>query len=153
MEGRFNPGMKSSKTAEWYTPDKVFAEIDLLYGPFTLDPCATPESARAGKFYTKDDDGLAHSWDGKTVFMNPPYGRGIDKWIEKAATSKAYTVCLIPARTETRWWQKWIGGRYPWKATDVWFWNGRIQFFPSKTNAPFPSAVVVFDNRNGVDSK
>ena len=145
MTNRFNEGMRSSKTVEWYTPDDVFEEINQLAGPFTLDPCATPESARAKKFYTIEDDGLSKSWAGERVFMNPPYGRGIKDWIHKAAAEDAYVVCLIPARTDTRWWQDYIGNGVVWKATLVWFWRGRIHFNNSVNPAPFPSAVVVFN--------
>ena len=40
--------------------------------------------------------------------MNPPYGTGIGAWVRKAYESAllgATVVCLVPARTDTRWWQ------------------------------------------------
>jgi site-specific DNA-methyltransferase (adenine-specific) len=38
------------------------------------------------------------------VFCNPPYGREIGRWVEKAYESSlagALVVCLLPARTDT----------------------------------------------------
>lgn len=145
MESNFNDGMRSSATAEWSTPADVFEEISGIFGPFTLDPCATVENHKAPRFYTIESDGLAQDWSGERVFMNPPYGRQIGKWIEKAATSQAHVVCLIPARTDTAWWHDYIGDGLVWKASTVLFWRGRITFEGAKYNAPFPSAVVVFE--------
>ncbi len=141
---KFNDGMRSSATPEWSTPDDVFAEINRIYGPFTLDPCATAENAKAEKFYTVEDNGLRQDWSGERVFMNPPYGRSIQCWIEKAATSNAYVVCLIPARTDTKWWHQYIGDGHKWLADEVHFWRGRIKFSGAEHNAPFPSVLVVF---------
>jgi site-specific DNA-methyltransferase (adenine-specific) len=47
---------------------------------------------------------------------------------------------LLPARTDTVWFHKWI---YPF--ADVQFVRGRIKFGNSNNAAPFPSMVVVFD--------
>src|SRR5215207_7216592 len=93
----------SSKSNEWGTPRDLF---DALNGEFnfTLDPCATPENAKCEKFFTKETDGLSQCWCGQSVFMNPPYGREIGKWVRKAFESSlkgATVVCLIPARTDT----------------------------------------------------
>jgi phage N-6-adenine-methyltransferase len=66
----------SSATGEWETPQVLFDQLDWIYGGFTLDPCATAESAKCPRFYTRSDDGLSQPWTGK-VFMNPPYGRQI----------------------------------------------------------------------------
>ena len=68
---------------ENYTPDKDFAPLYAEF-QFTLDPCATAESAKCPKFYTKAQDGLAQSWRGERVWMNPPYSR-IAPWLGKAA--------------------------------------------------------------------
>lgn len=78
------------------------------------------------------------------VFMNPPYGRDISRWVQKAyeESKKPDTtvVCLIPARTDTSYWHDYIFG----KAADIRFIRGRLKFGNSKNAAPFPSAVIVF---------
>lgn len=74
--------------------------------------------------------------------MNPPYGREIGQWVQKAyesAQAGATVVCLLPARTDTQWWH-----RYVLKASEVRFIAGRLKFGGSTSSAPFPSAVVVF---------
>ena len=130
----------SSKTDNWATPRDFFDRLDGVFN-FTLDPCADAENAKCPKFFTREDDGLAQSWDGERVFMNPPYGREIGAWVKKASEAKALVVCLVPARTDTAWWQDHVigGGGH------VTFLRGRLKFgMVAKDPAPFPSAVVVF---------
>lgn len=131
----------SSKTDNWATPDKVFAQINADFGPFTLDPCSDKDNAKTPKFFTKEDDGLAQDWGKHRVFMNPPYGKTIGAWIKKAyetAQNGGYVVCLVPARTDTKYWHEYC------MKGEIWFIKGRISFGNSKTPAPFPSAIVVF---------
>jgi len=137
--------MFSSKSNEWATPQDFYNKLNAEFG-FTLDPCATPTTAKCASYYTVDDDGLSKDWSGHTVFMNPPYGRKQKDWIEKAFQEgeKAGTtvVALVPARTDTKAWHN-----YCMKATEIRFIKGRLKFGQgtSKTSsAPFPSAVVVF---------
>ena len=142
--------MFSSNNVEWNTPQSFYDKLDKKYN-FTLDPCATKSSAKCGQYFTEENNGLLQSWSGHTVFMNPPYGRRISEWIAKAyiESRKPNTkvVCLLPARTDTRYWHK-----YCMKADFIYFIKGRLQFqnkLSSETNsAPFPSAVVVFGGEN-----
>ena len=136
--------MFSSKTNEWGTPLKLFNELDREFR-FTLDPCSTHENKKCEKHYTIDEDGLSRSWEGEVVFCNPPYGREIPKWVEKAAKEKATTVMLIPARTDTKYFHDYIYGK-----AEIRFLRGRVRFekqpgVPGDA-APFPSMVVVFRN-------
>lgn len=78
-----NEAMFSSNTAEWATPQAFFDELNKEFD-FTLDPCATPQNAKCARYFTKEVDGLAQSWRGERVYCNPPYGRDIGKWVEKA---------------------------------------------------------------------
>ena len=130
----------SSKTPEWYTPQETFDSLDKEFG-FTLDPCCTHENAKCALHFTKDDDGLNQDWGTEIVFMNPPYGRTIKAWMCKAYESSlngATVVCLVPARTDTAWWHDYaMKGEYR-------LLRGRLKFGGALTNAPFPSAVVVF---------
>jgi phage N-6-adenine-methyltransferase len=73
----------SSATGEWETPQVLYDELARIFGGFTLDPCATQENAKCAHFFTREDDGLSRDWKGK-VFMNPPYGREIGRWVKKA---------------------------------------------------------------------
>lgn len=134
--------MFSSKSNEWETPQDLYEELNTEFG-FTLDPCSTPENAKCEKFYTLQDDGLQQDWEGETVFCNPPYGRELPKWIKKcfeeAQKPGTKVVMLIPARTDTRAFHKYILGK-----SEMRFIRGRLKFNGHKYNAPFPSMVVVF---------
>lgn len=130
----------SCATVEWETPQWLFDELAWTYGGFTLDPCATTANAKCAHFFTRAEDGLAQPWSGK-VFCNPPYGREIGQWVEKAhmsAVDGALVVCLLPARTDTRWWQDYV------RRGHVWFLRGRLKFGQARNAAPFPSAIVTF---------
>ena len=130
----------SSSTCEWETPPALFAELDGIFGGFTLDPCATPQNAKCARYFTREDDGLSQPWSGK-VFMNPPYGREIGKWVKKAwaeSLGGALVVCLLPARVDTRWWHEYA------RKGHVYFVRGRLKFGASLNSAPFPSAIVTF---------
>jgi phage N-6-adenine-methyltransferase len=140
--GEFNVGMTTSASAEWGTPQWLFDQLDAEFA-FDLDPCCTVENAKCARHFTASDDGLSQEWTG-TVYMNPPYGRGIDQWMRKAweTWQAGHTVvCLVPARTDTAWWHDYAA------KGDVRFLRGRLTFdgiAEKGHNAPFPSAVVVF---------
>ena len=129
-----------SERQDWATPQALFDALNAEF-QFTLDPCALPHNAKCAKFYTPENDGLAQDWSGERVFMNPPYGQAIKHWMRKAYESSkggALVVCLVPARTDTRWWHDYaIHGEQR-------FIKGRVKFGGGKQSAPFPSAIVVF---------
>jgi phage N-6-adenine-methyltransferase len=133
----------SSNDMTWETPQHFFSKLDAEFG-FNLDPCASPSTAKCNKYYTEEDDGLAQDWGGHTVFCNPPYGRSIKKWIQKAyyesLKPNTKVVLLIPSRTDTIYWHD-----YVMRAKEIRFVRGRLKFGTSKNSAPFPSAVVIFD--------
>ena len=133
--------MFSSASNEWSTPAEMFHQLELRFGPFTLDPAATAANAKCPKFFTAEDDGLLQSWQGHSVFCNPPYGRQIGKWVEKAFKESrqpaTQVVLLIPARTDTAYWHE-----YVMRSDCIAFIKGRLRFGNSKNCAPFPSAVI-----------
>ena len=136
--------MFSSKTDLWETPQDFFNSLNEEFH-FNLDVCALPENAKCAAYYTPDMDGLSNPWYGN-CWCNPPYGRNIGSWVEKAAKSAeegALVVMLLPARTDTRWFHKYIYG----KAAEVRFIRGRLKFSGNANSAPFPSMIVVFGMR------
>lgn len=125
---------------EWTTPPQLIRDLEHEFGAFTLDPCCRPETAVAPRHFSIEDDGLAHSWEGERVFVNPPYS-ACGVWMEKAfAESRraSIVVCLVPSRTDTAWWHA-----YAMKG-EVRFIRGRLRFNGAKKDAPFPSTIVVF---------
>jgi site-specific DNA-methyltransferase (adenine-specific) len=139
--------MFSSKTDDWATPTEFFEKLNWRFGPFDLDACASIHNIQCANFFTEAEDGLSKDWEGFTTFVNPPYGRGIDKWIKKAfdesRKDETRVVMLIPARTDTKYWHQ-----YVMRADEIYFLKGRLKFGECDNSAPFPSAVVVFDGTN-----
>lgn len=130
----------SSESDDWSTPQDFYDKLDSIFS-FTLDPCASDTNHKTDKYFTEFDDGLAQSWDGERTFMNPPYGRAIGKWVKKASEQKGgLAVCLVPARTDTKWWHDNIVS----KGATIIYLKGRLKFGGSENSAPFPSAVVIF---------
>ena len=129
-----------SESDQWATPQDLFNKLDSIFN-FETDVCADASNAKCDKFYSVADDGLKQDWKG-VCWCNPPYGREIPKWIEKAYTSSvennATVVCLVPARVDTRWWHDYcVKG-------EMFFIKGRLKFGEATSSAPFPSAIVVF---------
>lgn len=119
-----NKTLFSSKSIEWYTPPDLLQQIEQFMGGIDLDP------ARPGL-----ENGLAMIWRGR-VFLNPPYGRHIKQWIDRAMSDPVdEIILLIPVRTESRWFQA------LWAHT-ICFIRGRLHFCNSKHSAPFASALV-----------
>ena len=133
----------SSKSNEWNTPDDLYNILDKEFN-FTLDPCTNGENNKCDKFYTEKENGLIQDWSKDIVFMNPPYGRQISQWIEKAYNESlkgAKVACLIPSRTDTKYWHDFIFN----EASEIRFIKGRLKFVDSKNSAPFPSAIIIYD--------
>ena len=129
----------SQANEEWSTPADLFAELNAVFH-FGLDACATAINAKCKTYFTKEQDALGRPWRG-TVWMNPPYGRKIEAFMRKAYEESgrgATVVCLVPARTDTRWWHRYA------KLGQVIHLRGRLKFGGAKNSAPFPSAIIIF---------
>lgn len=145
MSTRMNKGMFTSNSDEWETPQELFDELNEEFY-FMLDPCATKENAKCESYFTKEDDGLKQEWF-THVFMNPPYGREVGKWVKKAyeeSQEGCLVVCLLPARTDTKWFHD-----YCLKGEIRWI-KGRLKFSGMKNSAPFPSMIVIFRRNSNV---
>ena len=126
---------------EWETPQAFFDALDAKYH-FETDVCATDENAKCAHYFTKEQDGLLQQWHG-VCWMNPPYGREITAWIQKAYHSSrhgATVVCLLPSRTDTAWFHDYVKDK-----ADITFIRGRLKFGTATNGAPFPSIVVVYN--------
>ena len=127
----------SSKSVEWRTPDWV---VDLVHAEFSLqlDACATSENTQIEHYISPEQDALEVEWvecmpsdrPGQSVWMNPPWGRGIGRFVQRAYDQsqkhRLVVVCLLPASTDTRWWAD-----YVMRATQVRLIRGRLHFIRS----------------------
>lgn len=154
--------MFSSASDEWATPQAFYDELDLEFR-FQWDASATAQTAKCGGYaYFGPDhstemyrDALTQPWREyryeqiERVFCNPPYSR-VAAFIAKAASEAkhgATVVCLVPSRTDTKWWHQYVWDdvrNQPRPGVEVRFIKGRLRFGGSKNSAPFPSAVIVF---------
>lgn len=143
-----NRALLSSENMNWCTPQQFFDELNDEFH-FVLDAAATDKSAKCPVYFTPENDALSQSWDvGGAVFCNPPYGRQIGKWVEKAymeSLKGVKIVLLIPSRTDTSYFHDFING----VASEIRFIRGRLHFTDEDGNAsapaPFPSMVVVYN--------
>lgn len=133
---------QSSDSQEWYTPRTIIDLVTGFFDEIDLDPCSNSHDAPnvpARTHYTQADDGLIQPWFGR-VYLNPPYGRVIDAWVNKLCCSYEALeveagIALLPARTDTDWFQRLTP--YP-----VCFIDGRLTFVGATAGAPFPSVLV-----------
>lgn len=122
-------------TVDWLTPPEIISRL----GAFDLDPCAHPGQfyATATKMIAPPLDGLSTNWTGR-VWLNPPYGQQIDRWMKK----------MVEHGNGERWFWP-----YVWEAaTAILFLRGRIYFYrPDGTrrgNAGHGSVLVAYGLRN-----
>ncbi len=174
--------MTSSEKMTWGTPQKLFDKLNKMYGPFDLDAAASKENAKCNQYYSESDDSLKMSWitfspptygyagmpelppppQVSRVWLNPPYGRGIGKWLKKAAEEAqkgATVVCLVPSRTGSAWFQNAVS-----EASELLFLKGRVVFETSPgvpvldkkgkpMAAPFDNVVIVFKPNKQEEAK
>lgn len=139
-------GLFSSNKQDWETPQDLFNEIDEEY-PISFDLAANNNNKHVN-FFSPEEDSLKQDWNdlrkyGENGFLNPPYSNFIVPFIKKAAeTTNIRIIALLPARTDTRWFHDFI---YKRENTEIRFLKGRLKFSNSKTAAPFPSMIVIFN--------
>jgi len=130
----------SSEKHDWATPKWLFDALKKEF-PFDTDVASDDSNCLCEQHYTKKENGLLQDWGKGFCWCNPPYGRQIGSWVRKAyesAQAGATVVCLLPSRTDTKWWHTWV------MKADVRYFLGRLKFSNSKSAAPFPSALVIF---------
>jgi len=136
----------STATVECNTPKKIINRVLEVLKTIDLDPCSNSHkkpNVPAKKHYTKSDNGLTKEWGGK-VFMNPPYGTALPKWVKHVheqyqKTNIKEAIVLIPSRTDTAWFR--MLREYP--RCFIW---GRLKFSGAENTAPFPSMAVYLGN-------
>ena len=138
-----------SSNKEWETPLSVFKPLEKEFN-IVLDVCASQENTKCKAFFNRKSNSLSRSWlvgsdfpkGTLAVWMNPPYGRGMERWVRKAheeTKNGVTTIALLPARTDTSWFHNYIYNKH-----EVRFYKGRIKFVDAQSTAPFPSMVVIF---------
>ena len=157
----------SSKSTNWATPVDLFNRLNTEFC-FDLDASASQHNNKCPYYLDEEINALTlSSWhtppcvkdrDGnltsapsprRSIFLNPPWGREISKWLEKAYAESISPIalgptitCLIPACTDTRWWRD-----YVWKAQEVRLITGRPKFVRDDGHtgpSPKGAAICIF---------
>lgn len=142
-----SPVVFSSKREDWATPQLFFDDLDAEFG-FKLDAAAHVKNAKCSHYISFNS--LEKDWTryGSSVWLNPPYGRKIGKWVKKASETAAAgttVVCLLPARVDTKWFHDYV---WQMPGVELRFVRGRLRFEGAEHAAPFPSMVVIFHGQN-----
>lgn len=132
---------------DWSTPLDFFLRLDQEFN-FTLDACASVDNTKCDRYITREVDAFTVSWvdlaEGGAVWVNPPYQRGLKKWVMKAyqESLKGVTVVmLVIAHTDTTWWHD-----IAMRAQEIRLVKGLLEF-SRRGRAPFASAVLIFRER------
>lgn len=142
----------SSKDDTWRTPDDLFAVIDREFR-FKLDAAALAASALCADYFGPDHhdpdkrDAFAAEWPAAPIWLNPPYGRDVGRWLDCAwqwSQRGSVVACLVMACTDVAWWHDTVN-----KADEVRLLRGRVRLLRGDSGepaaaAPKGSALVVF---------
>lgn len=165
MQKEVITAMTSSKNEHFETPQAFFDRLNKKFN-FVIDLAATKDNAKCNYFVDDIFDPALFDFlilpPKSSAFMNPPYGKNIGKFIKRAINLADYfklqLVMLLPARTDTKWFNLIWDRDYnqPLPHFNVNFLKGRLAFelngqpiinekTGKKQGALFPSMVVVYN--------
>lgn len=140
-------GRKNSlNNCDWNTPPKIVDTIKEFWEEIDLDPCSNKYSIVNAnyEFYV---NGLEEDWSKfKTIFVNPPFGKGIKKWFQKSLLYKgSETIFLVPVATNTSHWKECVFGQ----ANAICFlFDARLKFYfegkEYKKGAPMACCLIYY---------
>jgi len=136
-----------SKSEEYETPKEIFEPLQKEFN-LQLDVCASSSNYKLDNYFTKEDDALTKDWHKYGNFwMNPPFGRELKKWVQKAyeeSTKGVTGVSILPVRSNTNWWHELIIG----VGAEVRFLKGRVKFNDCIKGAWLPFAIVIWKSED-----
>jgi len=136
-----------------FTPLVLLEKIEAVWGAIDLDPCGHIESpVRATRriLLSEGGDGLLDDWNGRLVFLNPPFSAATS-WLRRAnemhAAGKVEVIVgLVPAKTDSTYFQDHVVPQ-----CDVGFLRGRVQFgreagaeADKRNRAPFATMLIIW---------
>lgn len=140
---------------------EVFARMNIQQEPLSGDQILLAAYREGLGIRFREGDGLATDWWGHRVFINPPFGHGIGRWIRKAlyhsqtqpgaflsSEIPAISILLVPETPDTEIWKGCvlsqamgrcqIGHRPKFKGTDL------ITGLPVKNGIPKPCSFLYY---------
>ncbi len=134
-----------SKSHIYETPNEIFEPLQKEFN-LILDVCANEKNKKCNFYFSEEQDCLIQRWN-FNFWMNPPFGRELKKFVKKAqeesVKNNVIGVCLIPTRTNTNWWHKYIIDT----GAEVRFIKGEVKFVGFERGLWMPFAIVIFNPR------
>ena len=132
-----------SNSVEYSTPFKIVEPLINEFG-LTRDVCASALNHKLPDYWTKEDNSLAMNWEGN-CWMNPPFSRDLNKWVKKACNDAerfgGTKVCLIPVRSNTKWWAEVC------VKAEIRFINGEVNFNDEERGLWLPMCIIIFGEK------
>lgn len=126
-----------SQIKNWCTPQKYVDAVTRVFGgQIDLDPCSNEYSTvhAAVEYMLPEHDGLRESWNYQNIYVNPPYGRDVQRgtsisdWfvrIAQAAQEGSSIQALVPVATNTKHWKEYV---YPVASAICFLYDTRLHF-------------------------
>lgn len=134
----------SSVRMDFGTPKPLYKALDLEFR-FELDAATSPDNPLGTpRFYAPPQDALTMPW-ARSTFLNPPYGRKLTDWVSKCCLEAELgntIVALLPARTDTGWWQLCEGH-------EITYLTGRVRFVVPEHVIPAHEDLELVPGREG----
>ena len=136
--------INKAERTDWESPKELINDIEEEFGTISLDVAASHNNAVAPRYFTEETSGLERRWVGDIVYANPPYGRILLKWVQKAiheyeVGNSKQIIMLLPSRTCTRWFHL----LYEHSDVEIRFFKGRLRYGSESKRSPFPSILVI----------
>ena len=132
-----------SDSIEYSTPLKIVNPLIDEFG-ITKDVCASINNYKLSDYWTKEDNALAQFWIGN-CWMNPPFSKDLNKWVKKACNDAIQfggtKVCLIPVRSNTKWWAE-VSVQ-----SEIRFINGEVNFNDAERGLWLPMCIMIFGDK------
>lgn len=132
-----------SKSIEYSTPLDI---VNPLIKEFDLhtDVCASAQNHKLSHYWTKEEDAFRKEWKGN-CWMNPPFSKNLSKWVKKACSDAekfgGTKVCLIPVRSNTKWWAA-VAPK-----AEIRFINGEVNFNNEERGLWLPMCIMLFGEK------
>lgn len=147
---------------DWCTPAKYVRAVSEVLGEIYLDPCSNEWSVVEAhtELRLPHQDGLRHTWNYPTIYVNPPYGsdkeRGtrIINWLQKCSESyqefNSEVIALVPVAGNTKHWKLYV---WPTAAAICFLYDTRLRFLVDGRDdgrgAPMACAAIYWGDNKG----